>query len=242
MQIFNPETLKNKTVFISGATGGIGSACAKAFSNVGCNLFLTSTSEKELSKISKGLEKPNSPVRYAVADLTKPREVRRVIEVALADNQVVDILINCAGVFPYLDIADSTDDDFDDIMSINLKAAFMFTRELSVGMVQRRWGRIINVGSSSAYNGSAGTSLYCASKHALLGFSKSTHEELKAFNVRTYFVSPSSTQSKMGLATKGQDYSTFLDPEDVAKYIIFAVSFEGNIMAEEIFLKRMMLR
>jgi short-subunit dehydrogenase len=84
--------------------------------------------------------------------------------------------------------------------------------------------------------------MYCATKHALLGFSRAIHDELKEHNVRTLCISPSSTQSKMGLATKGQDYSTFLDPSDVAEYVVFAISFDSNIVSEEIFLKRMIVQ
>ena len=109
-------------------------------------------------------------------------------------------------------------------------------------MVSNEWGRMVNMGSSSAYSGFGGTSLYCATKHALLGFSRAIHDELKKFNVRSYYISPSSTQSKMGMTTKGQDYETFLHPSDIAKYVVFSISFDSNIISEEIFLKRMLIK
>ena len=68
------------------------------------------------------------------------------------------------------------------------------------------------------------------------------HDELKEDGVRVYCISPSSTQGDMGLATKGQDYSTFLDPKEVADYVLFAISQDGNAMSQEIFIKRMHLR
>ena len=67
-------------------------------------------------------------------------------------------------------------------------------------------------------------------------------EELKQYNVRTFCISPSSTQSKMSVDDKNQDYSTFLDPGDVAKYVLFAISHNSNIVSDEIFLKRMFIR
>ena len=126
--------------------------------------------------------------------------------------------------------------------NINYRSAFIFSREFSKEMVSNEWGRIVNIGSSSSYVGFKETTVYCSTKHALLGMSKAIHDELKKFNVRTLCISPSSTQSQMGLATKGQDYSTFLDPDDVAKYVVFAISFDSNIVSEEIFLKRMIIR
>jgi 3-oxoacyl-[acyl-carrier protein] reductase len=131
---------------------------------------------------------------------------------------------------------------FYETLNVNSRCAFLFARDFAKNMVSQQWGRIVNIGSSSAFSGFRGTSIYCLSKHALLGFSRATHDELKEHNVRTYYVSPSSTQSKMGLATKGQDYSTFLDPSDVAKYVVFVISFDSNIVSEEIFLKRMIVR
>jgi short-subunit dehydrogenase len=109
-------------------------------------------------------------------------------------------------------------------------------------MVSNEWGRMVNMGSSSAYAGFKETSMYYSTKHALLGLSRAMYDELKGYNLRTLCVSPSLTQNKMGLATKGQDYTTFLEPCDVAKYVVFAISFDSKIISEEIFLKRMMVR
>ena len=130
------------------------------------------------------------------------------------------------------------DEAYSKVMDINFRSAFLFTREVSKYMSKKKWGRIVNIGSSSAYSGFGGTSLYCATKHALLGFSRSVHDELKEFNVRCYYISPSSTQSKMGRMTKGQDYETFLNPSDIAKYVVFSISFDSNLVSEEIFLKK----
>ena len=154
----------------------------------------------------------------------------------------IDIIINSAGIFPNMSLFDIQDKDYDDVMDVNFRAAFIFIREFSKDMVKGEWGRIVNIGSSSAYIGHGETSLYCASKHALLGLSRSIHDELKQYNVRTFCISPSSTQSKIGLATKNQDFSTFLDPSDVAKYVVFAISHNSNIVSEEILLKRMIIQ
>jgi NAD(P)-dependent dehydrogenase (short-subunit alcohol dehydrogenase family) len=109
-------------------------------------------------------------------------------------------------------------------------------------MVKNRWGRIINIGSSSAYGGYKNTSLYCASKHALLGFSRALHDELKEHNIRVFCVSPSGTKTAMGKSIKGQNYDTFIDPKDVAEYIAYISSFDNAMISEEIRLNRMILK
>ncbi len=236
------DVLKGKCAFVSGATGGIGKAIAIALAERGCNLFLTASDNASLSEVINSLSSYNVSVSGLSGNLVNKEEVCQIIEAARESVGTVDILINSAGVFPNVSLFDMDDDVFDETINVNLRSAFMFARDFAKSMVAQQWGRIVNIGSSSSYSGFRGTSMYCASKHALLGFSRAIHDELKEHNVRTYCVSPSSTQSRMGLATKGQDYSTFLDPNDVAKYIVFAISFDGNIISEEISLKRMIIR
>lgn len=233
------QIIKGKNAFISGATGSIGKAVAKLLAQNGCNLFITGKDKARLKEIALELSLNKINVFYLAGNLVNQNETYEVVKKAKNCFDKIDIVVNSAGVFPYIDLLNVSDNDYLDVMNINFRSAFIFTKEFATGMVQNKWGRIVNIGSSSAYNGYKNTSLYCASKHALLGFSKSTHDELKQYNVRTFCISPSSTKSKMGLATKNQDYSTFLDPDDVAKYVLFTISFNSNIISDEILLKRM---
>ena len=238
----NTDKLKGKCAFVSGATGGIGKAIAIALAKEGCDLFITSTTSSSLQQVVNYLKKYNVRVESCSGDLSNEKDIYNIIKCAKENFKGVDILINSAGIFPNENLSAIDDKSYSKVMNINFRSAFIFTREFSKFMSNKSWGRIVNIGSSSAYSGFGGTSLYCATKHALLGFSRAIHDELKQFNVRSYYISPSSTQSKMGMATKGQDYSTFLDPDDIAKYVVFTLSFDGNTVSEEIFLKRMIIR
>jgi short-subunit dehydrogenase len=240
--MFNTEIIKNKNAFVSGATGAIGKAIAIDLAKSGCNLFLTATDYISLEKLATELSIHNVNVTYAAANLSNKNDIYYVINEVKRSNIAVDIIINSAGIWPKMSLFDIQDADYEDVMNINFQAAFIFIREFSKSMVQREWGRIVNIGSSSAYFGFGETSLYCASKHALLGFSRSIHDELKQYNVRTFCISPSSTKSKMSENDQKQDHSTFLDPSDVAEYVIFAISHNSNIVSDEIFLKRMFIR
>jgi 3-oxoacyl-[acyl-carrier protein] reductase len=233
--------LKGKNAFISGATGSIGKSIAFHLAKEGCNIFITSTNKNKLEKLKSELKEYKVKVILFPGDLDNDSEVKSIIK-ATKEMGYIDILINCAGVFPNMSIFQTSDKDFDRTMNINLKSAFIFTKTFAKSMVKKSWGRIVNIGSSSSYSGYRDTSIYCSSKHALLGFSKSIHDELKEYNVRSYCISPSSTTGNMGLSTKSQDYSTFLDPDDIAKYIIFSISFDSNIVSEELQLKRIIVR
>lgn len=234
--------LQEKKAFITGATGGIGKAISIELAKSGCDIFITASNDSELEILKNSLSKYKVKIFSKSADLKDKNELYRLIEYTKKSFGEIDILINSAGVFPNASLFDCDDDTFTETFDINFRSVFIFTREFAKHMVNKKWGRIVNIGSSSAYNGNAGTSVYCSSKHALLGFSRSVHNEFKQQNVRTFCISPSSTQSKMGLNTVGQDYSTFLNPKDVAKYVIFSISFDSNIVSDEIFLKRMIIR
>ena len=233
--------LKNKNVFISGATGDIGMEISKKFSDLGCNLVLNGTNEKKLKDLSDSIKTDVNKIEIISADLGSISEAERVAKEA---KQVfnIDIVVNSAGVFPNLSIANTTNEVLLETISVNLIAPFVFIREFSQVMVQNNWGRIINIGSSSSYSGFKNTSAYCASKHALLGLSRSAHDELKEHSIRTYCLSPSSTQGKMGKKSTDQDYSTFLSPSEIAEYVEFIISFDSNVMVEELMLKRLFTR
>jgi len=236
------KILKGKNVFISGGNGAIGLAIAKILASHGCNLFLTGRNQIELKEISDDLSNFNINVSYQEGDLRDINEIYHIITQAYSFVKHFDVVINTAGTFPQLNLHDSSDDSYNDSMNVNFLAPFIFSREFSKKMVAQKWGRIVNIGSVSSYNGYKSTSLYCASKHALLGFTRSIHEELKQYNVRAYIISPSSTLSKLGKELKGQDYSTFLDPAEVAEYILIVLSQNSNLHSKEILLERIEIR
>ena len=213
-----------------------------ALANNGCNLFLTANNEERLQGVENVFLNRDIKVSSCAGDLASKDDVYKIIDSANKAFDNIDILINSAGIFPNSSLFDSDDEALEKIFSINYRSAFIFAREFAKKMVSNEWGRIVNIGSSSSYSGFSGGSLYCATKHALLGFSRALHEELKHHNIRSFCISPSSTKSKMGEDTIGQDYSTFLDASDIAKYVAFAISFDSNIVTEEILLKRMTVK
>ena len=237
----NENILSNKNCLITGATGGLGQELSKKLIQNNCNLFLTGQSEKRLQKLKDELNHMNtnnSKISYCVGDLTKQSEIKKIITRARHDFHHIDILINCAGIFMSKPISQSTIEDFDRILGVNIRAPFLLCKEFSKDMMAKKWGRIINIGSSSSYSGFKNGSIYCSSKHAMLGLSRSLFNELNKHGIRTYCISPGSIKTKMGKLSKDQDYETFLDPLQVAKYVEFAISFDDDLISEEIRLNR----
>ncbi|NDF36089.1 MAG: SDR family oxidoreductase [Nitrosopumilaceae archaeon] len=238
------SVLNNKNCLITGATGGLGQEIAKRLIHDNCNLFLTGQSRTKLQKLKNDLDvikTSDSKVSYCEGDLRKQNHVKKIITRVRRDFNHIDVLINCAGIFHSKPISQSTIQDFDNILGVNIRAPFLLCKEFSKDMISKKWGRIVNIGSSSSYSGFKNGSIYCSSKHALLGLSRSMFNELKEHGVRTYVISPGSIKTKMGKLSKDQDYETFLDPSEVAKYVEFVILFDDDLVSEEIRLNRINL-
>ena len=238
----NYKIFNKKRVLITGASGGVGAALALKFAEQGCHLFLTGRKGPAIKSLIRKIRRaggPNVDIFYALADLRNPKDLKKVVLSARKKIGEIDILINCAGAFYQKTLLRSRLKDFDDCFDLNVRAMFFLIRGFAKDMIKNKWGRIINVGSSSSYAGYKGTSVYCASKHAVLGLSRSLHDELKEHNVRVICVSPSSMKTRMGKATKNQKFDTFIDPEEFAEYVLFSCGLDGMMVSKEIRLERM---
>ena len=212
-------TLQNRRVLISGASRGLGQSLVKAYEDAGAQVI---------------------PLTRNECDLNNSADIYSFLE-SVGE---VDILVNCAGVFMVNELPDITPEEYNECIQVNLTAPFILTQELSMGMVERGWGRIINIASSSSYGGGPKTSIYCASKHALLGLSRSLYAELKPHGVRVICVSPGTIKTDMGRDVEklGQIYDTFMDPDEVARYIVYNTELDGNMVSEEIRLNRVFIQ
>lgn len=239
------DLLKNKNCLITGASGGLGREISKLLVNQSCNLFLTGRNKIKLSNLQKELELINSnnvKLSHYAGDISKTADLSEIIKNVRNKFVNIDILINCAGIFLIKSLEESTYEDLENCFSVNVRAPFLLSKEFSNDMIKNKWGRIVNIGSSSSYQGFLNGSIYVASKFAILGLSRTLHDELKEYNVRTYCVSPGSIKTEMSKLSKDQDYNTFLDPKEVAEFVIFQIMFDNEMVVEESRLSRMLIR
>jgi len=237
------QILQGKNCLITGATGGLGKEIAKEFAKNGCNLFLTGRNDEKLNSLKNELENNQIKIDFEVADLSDVGDIQKLIDKIKNTFSNIDILVNCAGIFPVKLLSDSTVDDFEKCFSVNVRAAFLLCKEFSQGMISNKWGRIVNIASSGAYNGRKKTVIYRASKHALLGLSRSLHSELREHNVRTFCVSPGPIKTTMGydiIKNENPDerFDSFMNPDEIAEFITYLISFNNEMVSEEIRLSR----
>ena len=236
--------LKNKNCLITGATGGIGKEIAKELASNSCNLFLTSTNKTKLSKLKNDIKKINKNIRieYSALDLTIEKNITTLISSINKKFPKIDIVINSAGIFMIKSIEKSTIADFEKSIDLNVKLPFILSKEFSKNMIKKKWGRIVMIGSSSSYSGFEKGSVYCATKHSLLGLTRALNIELKKKNVRVLSISPASTQTDMAKISTDQDFSTFLNPIEVGRYIVHALSYDNEMIIDESRLNRIIMK
>ena len=237
--------LKLKNCLITGATGGLGREIAIELAKKECNLFLTARQNKKLEKLNKELEKinKNNLIKYKHCNLQETEELDDLIQKIRAEFNSIDILVNCAGTFPISSISQSTLEQYDSCMNLNVRVPFVLSKEFSKDMIKNGWGRIVNIASSGAYNGLKNSAIYRSSKHALLGLSRSLHNELKEFNVRIFCISPGPIKTDMGKdiikkENPNENYETFMKPNEIAEFITFVICFDNNLISPEIRLGR----
>ena len=240
----NKNILEKKNCLITGATGGLGKQIAIELAKKNCNLFLTSIKEN-LEELKQELEKLNNGIliKYQHSDLRKAEDVDNLIRKIREKFTSIDILINSAGENHRKSLSESILDEFDSCMNLNVRAPFLLCKEFSKDMTEKKWGRIVNIASSSAHNGFKNAAIYCSSKHALLGLSRTLFAELKDSNVRTFCVAPGSMKTRMAKEDEGllaeHDYNTFLEPSEVAEFVTKIISYDNEMISQEISINRL---
>jgi len=180
--------LTGKTALITGASGGIGGAIAKALVERGATVALSGTRVEALEKVAAELGGKTVIVPANLSDPASVEALAKTAEEKLGGK--VDILVNNAGLTKDGLAMRMKDDDWDSVLDVNLKAAFILTRALLRGMMKNRWGRIISITSVVGVTGNPGQANYAASKAGLIGMSKSLAQEVASRNITVNCVAP----------------------------------------------------
>jgi len=170
------KPLLGKTALVTGSTSGVGRKIAEVLAEAGCRIALNGFGERaDIEALRAGLESDHGvKVIYHGANLRNPLEIGELIAETTAQLGPVDILVNNAGIQFVSPIEDFPEEKWDEIIAVNLSAAFHATKLVLPAMKANRWGRIINIASAHGLVGSSSKSAYVAAKHGLVGLTKVT--------------------------------------------------------------------
>ncbi len=184
--------LKGKTAVVTGSTSGIGLAIARALAGQGANVVINGFGDKAaIEKERSGIEKEFAvKAAYSAADMTKPAEIADMIAGAEKNFGSVDVLVNNAGIQFVAPIEEFPIEKWDQIIAINLSAAFHAIRAAVPGMKRRKWGRIISTASAHSLVASPFKVAYVSAKHGIAGMTKTVALEVAMFGITCNCISP----------------------------------------------------
>jgi 3-oxoacyl-[acyl-carrier protein] reductase len=226
--------LTGKTALVTGASGGIGSAIAKALHSQGAEVILSGTREGILSELADQL---TSRVHVIVADLEDPKSIEILVKKAeLISVEGVDIVVNNAGIVHDNLLVRMKDEDWQKVLDVNLSAGYKITQGLLRGMMKRRWGRIIGISSVVGTTGNPGQTNYAAAKAGMVGFSKALAQEVATRGITVNVVSPGMIETAMTSNLSDDQSARLLSniptgrlgtPEEIAASVVYLASEEA---------------
>jgi NAD(P)-dependent dehydrogenase (short-subunit alcohol dehydrogenase family) len=210
--------LHGLVALISGAAGGIGSATARAFADAGVHMALTDLHQERLDSLALELQARGVRALPVAADITNRAQIDALVARAMAEFGRIDILVNIAGIGSSPSIFDSTDEELERVVSVNLLGSARLIHAVLPFMQAQRSGRIINVGSIAGDVGVMG--MYTASKFGVRGLTDTIRREVRPFNIGVTLVQPGFVRTAMNAAMGDR----LPGPEVVARVILRAVS------------------
>ena len=227
------ENLEGKTAFITGASQGIGRACALSLAKMGARIALAARNETKLEAVAAEIAAGGGQAKSFVMDVSDEASIQTTAKAAIAHFGSVDILVNNAGITRDTLLLRMKRADWDAVMTTNLTGVFLLTQALLNPMLRGRWGRIINITSVVGRTGQAGQANYAASKAGLIGFTLSMARELASRSITVNAVAPGYIEPAMTAALDEKQRQALLahiplgrpgSDQDVAHAVAFLAS------------------
>lgn len=224
--------MKDRIAIVTGASRGIGRAICLALAERGATVIAAARSEnalKELAEETKGREMPGA-IEPCTLDVCDRASIEPFVDATVERHGRIDILVNNAGITRDGLAMSMDDDQFDDVLTTNLRAAFWLTRTVTRHMVRHRYGRIVNIGSVSGVMGNPGQANYAASKAGLIGLTKSLAKELGRRKITCNVVAPGFINTDMTVALPDKlkegareliPLGRFGEPAEIAEVVAF---------------------
>ncbi|RLB64902.1 MAG: 3-oxoacyl-[acyl-carrier-protein] reductase [Deltaproteobacteria bacterium] len=231
--LFSAFDFSARTALVTGGTRGIGRAITASLAEQGARVYFCGTNRELGEKVEQELSGSKGPVHFLPADISSLDQAKTLVDTILEREGQLDFLINNAGITRDNIFLRMKEQEWDEVMAVNLKGCFNCTRAAVKSMVKKRFGRLIYLSSVVGMMGNAGQANYAASKAGIIGFSKSMARELASRQITSNVIAPGYIETEMtaGMTEKAKEEMMSLIParrlgtvDDVAQAVIFLVS------------------
>lgn len=233
------KQLQGAVTVITGASGGIGSELALRLAGLGATLILCGRSREKLDQVAAACGQRGARAISVVKDSTDPDFPGYMAELLEREYQKVDILINCAGMALSASLEETTAEQFDRIMALNVRAPYLLCQALLPFLRRSDRATIVNIASVVGHKGYPLQSAYAASKHALIGMSKSLANEVYAEGIRVHVISPGAVFTDMvRISRPDLSEEGMILASDIADAVEYLLTHRTNAVIDEIQLHR----
>lgn len=225
--------LHGKVAIVTGGSSGIGLAVADAFAQEGMIIAIAARGKDLLQKAAASLESKGANVRAVQADVSIAADVNDMIKQTIDTFGRVDILVNTAGIMKWNPIQRVKEDEWDEIIAVNLKSAFLCTQAVLPIMKRQGSGYIFNISSMAAKKAKAGWGAYSVSKAGLMSLTETLKEEVTSHNIKVTAICPAYVDTPQHKSSK-MDRQKMIKPSDIAKAILFLLRLSDHAIVKEI--------
>lgn len=231
--------LKDKIALVTGGNRGIGRETCLLYVKEGAKVALTARNADQLSVVVEEIRKGGGEAIGLAGDVANPEDVQRIVADTVNEFGGIDILVNNAGIMQGGPLAVYAPEDWRRVIDVNLMGTYYYTRAVVPMLLERGWGRVINVSSRGGKLGIPYLTAYVASKHGVVGFTKALAEELASFNITVNAICPGTVETDMvpdtTKAEKAQIGEPLIPPEHVADLALYlATDAAGSVNGEAI--------
>lgn len=237
------KRLDGQVVFLTGASRGIGHAIALKLAGAGAKVAAAARSEDALTKLCDKITSSGGTALPIKIDMKSEDSIKEALRLTNEKLGPIDIMINNAAILELSPIAQTPTELWNEVMSTNVTGVFIACREVLSSMIERKSGRIINVGSTAGRRGYEEQGAYCASKHALAGFTKVLAIETQSCGIRVHMLSPGGVLTGLSgelRASRGtpDDSPDWMTVDEIAEAALYLCSQTGAAFTDELILRR----
>ncbi len=230
--------MNQKVVWVTGASTGIGQAIANEFSKAGHIVVVTARRKSRLVRIVSEIKYAEREASAFVCNVLSERSIQITAKRIREKYGSIDVLINNAGVTVFKSFLETKTFDFDNVMDTNLRGSFLCMKFVLPQMIKNKKGQIINILSVAANTSFENSSVYAASKAALLAMSNSLREEVRRFNIKISNVLPGAVETSMWDSKFRQRHKNrMMSPVDIAKIIVYISEQPRKVLIEDVIVR-----
>ena len=238
------ESFKNKTILITGGSRGIGKGIVLAFAKAGANVIINYANSKEKADtVTKEVNKLGGNAKAIQADISNFNQAKKLVDQAIETFGQIDVLINNSGITKDNLMLRMKEEDFDQVIDVNLKGTWNMCKHLTRNFLKNKSGSIINISSVVGLIGNAGQTNYVASKAGIIGLTKSLAKEFASRNIRVNAIAPGFIETEMTDKIPKDVKDNYLKqiplnrpgtPEDIANLCLFLASDKANYITGQV--------